>query len=371
MRFLAAVAAFLTVSAIATAALADVTAQDVEDARRRLQEVAAELEDEVAAFDAALAEQARLEARLDRLVLDLSNRERDLALARRQARDRVADMYMSAGQTEAIVSEHDLGSAPTRIVYLQSVRETDTDVVNRLEVARREYNQLNDLVQEALARQEDLIAQQEAAVEVIYGRLEAANEEYQAIKTQWEKQEAERRLREWLATSTTTTTTTTAPSGGGGGGGGGSPPTTAPPPTAPPPPPPPAGTRVCPVDGATTFRDSWGEPRPGGRGHAGVDMMAPTGTPLVAIETGIIWSPNWHYAGGYGLYLIGESGDKWYYAHLNGYASGIRDGTRVVAGQLVGYVGSTGNASVPHLHLGWQPGGGAYANPYPVVAALC
>jgi murein DD-endopeptidase MepM/ murein hydrolase activator NlpD len=364
MRFLVGVVAFVTVSAVATAALADVTAQDVEDARRKLQAVSAELQDEVAAYDAAVTEQARLEARLDRLVLDLSARERDLNLARRQARDRVADMYMNAGQTDTVLSDDDLGSAPTRIVYLQSVRETDTDVVNRLEVARREYEQLNELVQEALAQQEDLVVQQEAAVEVIYQRLDAANEEYQAIKQQWDKQEEERRLREWLATSTTTTTTT-APNPGG------PPPTSAPPPTAPPPPPPPPGTRVCPVDGAVTFRDSWGEFRPPDRGHTGVDMMASTGTPLVAIETGTIWSPNFHWAGGYGLYLIGNSGDKWYYAHMNGYASGIRDGTRVVAGQLVGFVGSSGNASTPHLHLGWQPGGGSYANPYPVVAALC
>jgi len=368
MRFFAAVAAFLTVSALATAALADVTAQDVEDARRKLQAVSAELQDEVAAYDAAVSEQAGLEARLDRLVLDLSARERDLNLARRQARERVADMYMNAGQTDTVLSDDDLGSAPTRLVYLQSVRETDTDVVNRLEVARREYEQLNALVEEALAEQETLITEQEAALEVIYERLDAANAEYQEIRQEWEEQEAARRLREWLATSTTTTTTAPPTTGGGGGN---PPPTTAPPPTAPPPPPPPPGTRVCPVDGATTFRDSWGEPRPGGRGHAGVDMMASTGTRLVAIETGIIWSPNWHYAGGNGLYLVGESGDKWYYAHMNGYASGIRDGTRVVAGQLVGYVGMTGNASTPHLHLGWQPGGGAYANPYPVVAALC
>jgi murein DD-endopeptidase MepM/ murein hydrolase activator NlpD len=100
-------------------------------------------------------------------------------------------------------------------------------------------------------------------------------------------------------------------------------------------------------------------------------MMAPIGTPLVAIEAGVIWSPNWHYAGGIGLYIKGESGDMWYYAHMDGYAPGIQGGTQVVAGQLVGYVGNTGNASVPHLHLGWLVGGSAYTNPYPVVAGLC
>lgn len=120
-----------------------------------------------------------------------------------------------------------------------------------------------------------------------------------------------------------------------------------------------------------TFRDSWGEPRSGGRTHTGVDMMAATGTPLVAIESGRIYSPNWHYAGGLGLYIRGDSGDTWYYAHLDGYASGIVDGVRVNAGQLVGWVGTTGNASVPHLHLGQIQGGVTYINPYPAVAAIC
>jgi murein DD-endopeptidase MepM/ murein hydrolase activator NlpD len=101
-------------------------------------------------------------------------------------------------------------------------------------------------------------------------------------------------------------------------------------------------------------------------------MMAPIGTPLVAIESGVIWSPSWHYAGGLGLYINGDSGDRWYYAHMDGYAGGIADGTRVTAGQLVGYVGETGNASVPHLHIGYIPGAsGSYSNPFPIVAGLC
>ena len=120
-----------------------------------------------------------------------------------------------------------------------------------------------------------------------------------------------------------------------------------------------------------SFRDSWGEPRPGGRSHTGTDMMAPIGTPLVAVESGTIWSPSWHYAGGLGLYINGDSGDRWYYAHMDAYAPGITDGTRVTAGQLVGYVGDTGNASVPHLHIGYLPGAGSYANPFPIMAELC
>ena len=85
----------------------------------------------------------------------------------------------------------------------------------------------------------------------------------------------------------------------------------------------------------------------------------------------MISNPNWHYAGGIGLTVIGDSGDSWYYAHLNGYAAGIQAGTRVAAGQLIGYVGETGNAASPHLHLAHILSGGQYVNPYPVVAALC
>lgn len=99
--------------------------------------------------------------------------------------------------------------------------------------------------------------------------------------------------------------------------------------------------------------------------------MAAGGTPLVAMESGRIWSPNWHYAGGNGLYIRGDSGDVWYYAHMQGYASGIVDGKRVEVGDLVGWVGSTGNAAVPHLHLGYLPGNAYYANPYPIVNQLC
>ena len=60
--------------------------------------------------------------------------------------------------------------------------------------------------------------------------------------------------------------------------------------------------------------------------------MSPLGTPLVAIENGVLTNLNWHYAGGIGITVVGDSGDSWYYAHLNGYAPGIVAGMRVAAG---------------------------------------
>ncbi|MFQ5948906.1 MAG: M23 family metallopeptidase, partial [Acidimicrobiia bacterium] len=112
-------------------------------------------------------------------------------------------------------------------------------------------------------------------------------------------------------------------------------------------------------------------PRSGGRRHKGVDLTAVHGTPLVAIESGVIIRTSSHYQGGLGVYLRGNTGDVYYYAHMNGFASGIRGGVRVGKGQVLGGVGSTGNAKTPHLHLGWQPGGGGLVNPYTLMVKLC
>jgi murein DD-endopeptidase MepM/ murein hydrolase activator NlpD len=80
---------------------------------------------------------------------------------------------------------------------------------------------------------------------------------------------------------------------------------------------------------------------------------------------------NWHYAGGRQVYVYADNGMFYYYAHLSGYAAGLTNGQRVQKGQLIGYIGSTGNASVPHLHLGMGPSSGVYVNPYPTVRRVC
>lgn len=373
------------------ASAGDIAEEDLIAARERLREVQRLLEDQVDRYDEVVAAEAVLHDRLQRLLVDLSAREREVVLARRTARDRAAEMYMTAGAAATNLITDDVSTLPARYVYLESVSQTDRDLINRLETSRRDYEQQQALVDEAAAEQTALRQEMETLLDEIYEELETANAEYRATKDAWDAQQAERlrieeeerRREEFLATSTTTrppTTTTAAPPSPGT-----APPsttttttqgstTTVPSPTTsttvielPQSP----GAMVCPVDGATTFTDTWGAPRPGGRTHKGVDMLAAYGTPLVAIESGFIWSPNWSSAGGLGLYIRADSGDIWYYAHLSSFAAGVVDGLRVEAGQRVGYVGTSGNATVPHLHLGWQPDGGAYANPYPIVKELC
>jgi murein DD-endopeptidase MepM/ murein hydrolase activator NlpD len=133
-----------------------------------------------------------------------------------------------------------------------------------------------------------------------------------------------------------------------------------------------AGKLRCPVNGATSFTDTFGAPRSGGRRHMGVDMFAAEGTPAVAITDGVILRKQSSPAGGLGVWLRGTNSTVYYYAHLSGYAS-ISPGQKVAAGTVVGFVGSTGNAEggPAHLHFEVQPGGGAPVNPYPTAARAC
>jgi murein DD-endopeptidase MepM/ murein hydrolase activator NlpD len=127
---------------------------------------------------------------------------------------------------------------------------------------------------------------------------------------------------------------------------------------------------VFPVRAPYSYVDSWLGPRPGGRKHMGTDIFALEGTPILAVVNGTIEQLGVNPLGGNKLWLR-SPGDNWtyYYAHLKGYAPGVRNGTKVKKGQVIGYVGSTGNAegTSPHLHFETHVPAGAAINPYPVL----
>jgi murein DD-endopeptidase MepM/ murein hydrolase activator NlpD len=106
--------------------------------------------------------------------------------------------------------------------------------------------------------------------------------------------------------------------------------------------------------------------------HEGTDIMAPAGTELYATERGILTQVGSNSLGGTVVWLKGESGTYYYYAHLSRYADGVHKGLVVEAGQLIGYVGTTGNAvgGPPHLHFEVHPDGGEAVNPYPLLAVV-
>jgi len=101
---------------------------------------------------------------------------------------------------------------------------------------------------------------------------------------------------------------------------------------------------------ADTFRD----PRGGGRSHEGIDILAPRGTPVVAVEDGVVRKLFLSEPGGITIYQYDPTeAYAYYYAHLDRYATGLEEGRRVRRGQVIGYVGTSGNAppDTPHLHF--------------------
>jgi peptidoglycan LD-endopeptidase LytH len=132
------------------------------------------------------------------------------------------------------------------------------------------------------------------------------------------------------------------------------------------------GSISCPVGSPRHYSNTWGAPRSGGRTHKGVDILAPRGTPIYAYENGRITRMSTNGLGGITLYLHGDSGNQYYYAHLAGYVRSIGTGTRAAAGQHIAFVGDTGNArGIPHLHLEVRPAGRANVNPYPFTRRAC
>jgi len=98
--------------------------------------------------------------------------------------------------------------------------------------------------------------------------------------------------------------------------------------------------------------DSFNSPRSGGRTHRSIDISAPSGTPLVAVVGGTVTRKHWNRLGGRTLYLTSADGRyDYYYAHLDAYENGIEIGSEVDQGDVLGTVGSTGNARGPHLHF--------------------
>ena len=119
------------------------------------------------------------------------------------------------------------------------------------------------------------------------------------------------------------------------------------------------------------FTSGFGDPRAGGRRHHGQDMFCPKFTPILAVVNGTVdWIASGRPKNGksYSILLRGDDGNQYFYDHLNNdnpgtrdnlgdpelaYAAGLHDGARVTAGEIIGYVGDSGNAEAagPHLHF--------------------
>lgn len=353
----------LTVVFAATPARADVTQDQLRSARDEMNQVAADLEAQLIELEEIMLVQTSLETRIEQLDTEIVGQQRAVTVMEAAAREQARSMYVNAGSApvSAAAGPEGVARSETKVAYLGMVGNANLDAANRLVVLQVDLQRLQDELVGLSADQAKLAADAETLAQQLEARLAEANDRYQSLLSQWQEEEAERQRKAAEAAAAKASAEATAAARAAASQSTYTSSAFVD-----------ASGRTCPVAGANAFRDSWMEPREYRNGyHKGTDMVAAAGTPEVAAESGSVWIMNYHWAGGIQLYLRGDSGDVYYYAHMQEYAPGLVEGSRVSAGDLVGYVGNTGSSSVAHLHFGYMPGGGALVNPYQLLAKLC
>ena len=113
---------------------------------------------------------------------------------------------------------------------------------------------------------------------------------------------------------------------------------------------------VFPVYGPSAYGDSFGAPRGdvSGGWHHGDDIFAPLGAPILAVADGTVFSVGWNDVGGWRLWLRDQQGNEFYYAHLSAYTALAVNGRHVHAGDVLGFVGNTGDAATTPFHLHFE-----------------
>jgi murein DD-endopeptidase MepM/ murein hydrolase activator NlpD len=320
------------------------------------------------AFLAAESALEQVETKLAALQASVDDKKRELDTLKQQLKDFAVYRYISGGTDDSasMFSARDVNQAVAREALATLVGDRKVDVINKVKNAQAEYEaesaklaaqqKQQKALTEEMAKRNDEIQRELATVQKELDGLNAIvaglkEEERQRIRAaalarareaaRLAEEERQRKAAEEAARRAAAPPATPQPQG--------------------------PGQIVCPVPGSS-YSDSWGQARSGGRGHRGVDMIAPRGTPTYAPVTGDV-SFGSDGLGGLSWYLWGDDGNFYYGTHLS--AFGPRAG-RVNAGDLIGYVGRTGNASIDHLHFEIHIGRrGNQVNPYPYVAAVC
>jgi murein DD-endopeptidase MepM/ murein hydrolase activator NlpD len=304
-----------------------------------------------------------LEWRISKLETALAEYSDNVDALEDRARMIVYEAYTTGGRNlvTTAFSANDIQDLITSQALFDAATTRDLSQLDQLAAVGRQMDRLNeDLtvkeaeVQELRAEQENLIAHLEedrAAADKLH---EDAKKNYADTYRKYKEEQARKAAAAAAAAAAKAAAATAAKSRSSGAAAGV----------------PAATTGVnCPLPNGSSFIDTWGYPRSGGRTHKGTDMIASRGSIIVAMRAGTI-RMNYHALGGRQVYVYGTDGITYYYAHLSGYPSGLSSGQRVSQGQVIGYVGSSGNATTNVLHLGMIVGG-RYVNPYPTVRRAC
>ena len=346
--------------------------------RQKAKTAATRVADAQTRADKATAAYFDADSKLELLKVDLAEQETALAGAEGEVarlktdlRDFLVDQYTSQTDEFTFFSMSDINQAlvqqslasvlaDRKGTAIEDYRAAVKDLgvlTNTLNSQRNEQKKQVDYLASIKTQSTGEVAKlatEKANLDALLSKLEVAEQNRIREELAAKQAEARRRADEEARARTTTTTTRKSSS--------------TPVPTLP--------TRTgsvvalarCPVLGGASYSDTYGQTRGGGRLHIGVDLSAPVGTTVVAPVDGTV-SFSSDSAGGNTFIMSGTDGNFYYGAHLS--KQGPSSGS-VKAGAIIGAVGQTGNASVPHLHFEIHPGGrGNVTNPYPSVARVC
>ncbi len=308
------------------------TLDDLDDAEREVEDLEERLDAATAAYEDVWAQIELAEVELEELRRQERRHERIAAEARRMIGMQARSVYkQGAGSTyEVLLAAEGPQAAVERAAMVSALQSREGVRVEDAIASNLRLEQTRGLVRERERQLQELQADLEARAEELQERLQDAESRAARIRSLVARQ---RRIARGAQ----------------------------------------QGIYACIFDSAYRFRDTWGAPRSGGRRHKGTDVFAPMNHPTYAITSGVVQRHSRSPLGGLGLYLRGDDGNVYYYAHLNSIEPAGAVGRRVTAGQLIARNGATGNASpsAPHVHFELHPGGGAAINPYPWLAAAC
>ncbi|MDP9330611.1 MAG: peptidoglycan DD-metalloendopeptidase family protein [Actinomycetota bacterium] len=371
-----------------TGAGAAPSSQQVQDAKARVAQLLGELKDMKAKLDAidqdlaaATAEVDRQKTALDKITADLLGVQAELRRTQAhyegivaQLNSRAAEAFMNgpASNLDFILGASSLPEMSDRIEFASAVAQSDADLAQEVANTRNQLQAQQSHLTQLQAEQTQAVASAQAAQQKVYAyfQTEKSLVAGMAAKTAEAEKTAQQLSKQRQAYLVQLASQDTY------GGGHTDIPM------------PPGWDKVfqrCPVDGPRSFSDGFGAPRYAGgfHLHAGVDILSPTGTPIVAPFDGTA-AKTYNTLGGNSEYVYGKVGYV-YNAHLSAYSSNSTG--FVHAGDVIGYVGDTGDAiGTPHDHFEFHPNvipgawpASAYGysvigtaiNPYPMLVAAC
>jgi murein DD-endopeptidase MepM/ murein hydrolase activator NlpD len=303
---------------------------DLARAEARQRSIRSQLDAATAQFVSAREALTAVDARLSE-ARALADSTRGQAAAARRLLDRqAAALYVSGGLdlVSAVLSDQAAGDVVQRLELAGIVAERQRDELEAARAVLAGHDAAEQELAMVQATQRALLASRQAAVKTLNARFRQA----QALV-------AERRQAQVVGGRAVARVT---------------------------------GGLACPMAQPRSYTDTWGAARSGGRRHQGTDILAPYGTTVFAIANGVISrAETGRGLGGTVVYLQGDDGTEYFYAHLASFS--VREGQRVRAGQPIARNGATGNAAdgPPHVHFEVHPGRGAPVNPYPYVRRAC